>query len=192
MKHLPTLAVTLLATLALGCSDSEPTDPNDTQAINGVELTGEIVVIPGGISAFASGMVLSAKVEARNVTSQNVDITYPVSCPVRIRLYRPADDRLIYDQTQFDCDASLVTTLHLGAGQTHSFTTGNTTPTAIEADSVAAGYYRAVGVFRTTGNNPIEVELGQFRLAHCPNPATPQTCAFVGPGATKAKDVTEQ
>jgi hypothetical protein len=76
--------------------------------------------------------------------------------------------------------------LNIAAGATANLTSGTGFPNTIEADSVPAGFYRATAVLRITGQNPIELEAGQYRLPHCVDPTTPLTCRYDGPPATIA------
>jgi hypothetical protein len=183
MKSKLILAVTLLAATGGACDNDDPVDPGAQTSINGIELGASVTNIAGG-GELDPGMILALSVTLRNTTSAPIVVNYPAGCPVRVRLYLPGNDDLLYDQTVFPCDVTTTIPLTVGAGQTRTLSSGTAFPWAVQADSVPAGFYRATAVLRIAGQNPIELEAGQYRLPNCPDPSRPATCAFVGPGAT--------
>jgi hypothetical protein len=174
-----------MAVAGLACSSDETVAPDQQEAIEGLDLSAEVVRINTG-GAFANGMILSVQVNVTNTTSQTVSRTMPAACAVRVRLYLQDTD-LRYDQTTFPCNAETVVPLVLSPGETKSLTSGSYFPINILADSVPAAFYRATAVLRITGENPVEIEAGQYRLPNCPDLTRPETCVYTGPPAVTGR-----
>ena len=172
--------LTVLATACLACGGDEPVDPNGL-SIDGLALEASVTNIAGGGTTIPPGSILALQVSLRNTTNTAIQVHHPAGCAVRARLYLPGNNNLLYDQTLFPCEDEVTVALVIPAGETKTLTSGTTFPYAIQADSVPGGFYRAVAVLRITGEDPIELEAGQYRLPNCP---TPSTCVYVGPPAT--------
>lgn len=181
MKSHLCLAVTLGAAALIACSD-DPAGPDgdDGELFDGLELGATVVHIAGG-GSIPPGTILAVEVSLRNTTSATIEKSIPAGCAVRARLYL-GNDNPVYDQTVLPCNVSTTIPLIVAPGETKHLSSGTHFPFAIEADSVPAAIYRATAVLRITGENPIELDAGTYRLPHC---STPDTCAFVGPPADK-------
>ena len=104
----------------------------------------------------------------RNTTNETVEYNYPAGCPVRFRLYDLTTDALVYDQTANGCNVTTVAPLPLGPQQSRTLTSGTRFPWEVSGDSIPTSVtYRATAVLRITGENPIELEAGNYRIPTC-------------------------
>jgi hypothetical protein len=172
--------LTLLAAAGLSCSSDETTAP-DEQPIPGINISAAVMTIAGG-GAYAPGMLLSLGATITNTTNAAVTLSTPAGCAVRVRLYQLSGAKRVYDQTTFPCDAAVTVPLNLAAGESKTIPSQTTFPHNLESDSIPPATYRATAVVRITGQAPIELEAGSYRLPNCVSGIT-LSCAYVGPPA---------
>jgi hypothetical protein len=83
-------------------------------------------------------------------------------------LYDLTTDALVYDQTLHGCNVTTIVPFTLGPQQSRTFTSGTRFPWEVSGDSIPTNIsYRATGVLRITGENPIELEAGSYRIPTC-------------------------
>jgi hypothetical protein len=179
MKTTLSRVLALLAAAGLACSDDDATGPTENTTITGLALTASVVEVTAG-GGSGSAKLLSVQVSIRNTTDTTIARGFPAGCAVRIRLYRAGTDELVYDQTQWACEADTSVPFQLPGGQTKTLASPTFFPWNVSGDSLAAGSYRATGVLRLTGESPIELPAGTYRLPSCP---LPPECTLVGRGA---------
>lgn len=147
-----------LAALACGCVDDGITV---TDTVNGVKYSARFA--PAGI-----GMNLIATLE--NVSTATQERLYPATCPVRIRLYRPADGFKMYDETKLSC-ASDTVRLSLNPGDKYDLASGIRTANYLLGDTLPAQTFVVKGVVQTEGVHEIEVDAGYWTFDP-PEPAS--------------------
>jgi hypothetical protein len=155
-------ALAALVALAAGCANeggvAEPSG-------DGSELLGGIAVSasPADVSAW----FVTIQVTLTNTTASAVERSYPAGCPVLIRLYREPDQVLVYDEGRRPCAVTTPIAFRLDAQESFVLTSGARYNPSVAGDSLPAGRYRAAALLRITGLNPIEIDAGSYRLAHC-------------------------
>lgn len=157
-----------LAAVALACGSDGVTS---TDTINGVRYTARFV---GNVST-GTGTFVNVIATLRNVSSATQERDYPVSCPVRIRMYRPADGFKVYDETRNAC-VSDTATLSIAASESHELTSGIRTAEAILGDSLNYQTYAIRAVVQTEGANELEVVAGTWTFTPVA-PAPPASAA---------------
>src|SRR5262245_14350035 len=108
-----------------GCkADFSAPEPSET--FGNIHYAAEIKEIRNG-----TVVLYNAFVTLHNRTGGNQTRTYPVSCPVQIRLYRLGDDALVYDETKRECDMSRTADIQIGGSSDAMLYSGNRTATSI-------------------------------------------------------------
>jgi hypothetical protein len=155
-RHCQFLVFGFISPLAVACGGDQAAGPADG-AVDDLALAAAVVEI-------ADGRMVSVQAFLTNNTSGDIAVSYPAGCPVRIRLYRQGDDALVYDEAGFPCSFAVTATLTLSPGQTRTLTSGGRFPWTVSGDSIPVGPYRATGIVRIIGENPVELEAGTYHL----------------------------
>lgn len=153
-----------LAAAALACGSDGVTE---TDTVNGVKYTARFV---GNVSS-GTGTFTTVIATLQNVSSSSQDRDYPVSCPVRIRLYRPADGFKMYDETRSAC-VSDTATLSIPVSESRELQSGIRTAEFLLGDSLPYQTYAVRAVVQTEGANELEVVAGAWTFTQ-PAPAPP-------------------
>jgi hypothetical protein len=146
--------------LALGaCSSEEDAALTEPAATPGIVYSASAseTLIDGGYR-----LLVTLSIE--NTTVAPVTLTYPATCPIRIRLYRPSDNALVYDETRVPCASDESATLTLSPQTTRSLGSGFRRMGAIMGDSIVVASYRVVAVPRTEGARVLEISAGSVVL----------------------------
>jgi hypothetical protein len=131
---------------------------------DGVRYTATVSTIQSGMSLTQFAVLVTLE----NMTTTTVSRTFPAGCPVRIRLYRQADGRLVYDETQRTCDFTTTTTIQLQSRETHTLTSGPRLPGTVLGDSLSSATYSVHGVAATEGATMVELAAGTYLLTTGP------------------------
>jgi hypothetical protein len=78
---------------------------------------------------------------ARNRGESAITLTYPATCPVRVRLYRLADTTLAYDETRRQCDQATIATVRIDPGKQWDIGSGFRDHGAVAGDSLPGATY---------------------------------------------------
>lgn len=159
MNRVRRLVVVTLPLLT-GCGWSLPSDPKHQTAFDGVKytaVTNEITHPQGGLQ-----FIIVATLE--NTTNASVTRTYPAACAVSIRLYREADDALLYDETRRECNTTPTVTVTIAAHQTVELSSGVRFPSTLAGDSLPFTTYNVWAVPRSEGTRVFEIRAGTMRL----------------------------
>jgi hypothetical protein len=163
------MAATLFLACALACSEAggvtdATEEPGD--AIDGLGLSAAVVLVQGG--GGQSIMLVSLQVNVSNTTDEAITRHYPTGCPVRLRLYETGTNgRLAYDETTKPCNSSAQTPLSLQPGQTRVLTSTAQFPWEVAGDSLSPGPYHAKAILRIAGENPVELNAGNYTVPRC-------------------------
>ena len=159
MVYRRTLILALLAAAA-SCGDNGVTD---TDTVNGVKYSARFNA--GG----TLGPFVNVIATLQNVSSAPQDRVYLVSCPVRIRLYRPADGFKVYDETQLACQSNVEATLSIPIGESKELQSGIRQATTILGDSLPFQTYTVRAVLNTEGQgSEMEVVAGAWTFTQAP------------------------
>jgi len=91
--------------------------------------------------------------------------TYPVNCPVLIRLYRQSDQTIVYDETRSrDCSTTTATVTIPGTG-TAQLQSGVRFPSVILGDSLPKAVYNAKAALLTEGSQFLIIDAGLMDLS---------------------------
>ena len=160
-RHTLVLALLALLATAASCGDDGVTE---TDTVNGVRYSARF---NGGGSL---GPFINVVATLRNVSSAPQDRVYLVSCPVRIRLYRPADGFKVYDETQLACQSNVEATLSIGVGEAEELTSGIRQGSTVLGDSLPFQTYAVRAVLNTEGaGTEMEVVAGAWTFTQ-PSP----------------------
>ena len=172
------LAVAILSVTSCGGDGGAITGP-DGQAIEGVDLSASVNRIVS--NAGANIYLVAGQVTLTNTTASAITLHYPAACPVRMRLSEASGNgAIVYDESSLPCNfaAAVDVTLQPGASTTLASTprfpwdvAGGTTCISDEGvvgpACVPPGVYIASVILRITGENPIELDAGDYRLPRC-------------------------
>ncbi|HKS06420.1 MAG TPA: hypothetical protein VJR92_08920 [Gemmatimonadaceae bacterium] len=166
MAHRRTLLLAFLASAAASCGGDGGVTSTDT--VNGVKYSARFN------AAVSTGAFVNVIATLQNVSSAPQDRTYLVSCPVRIRLYRPADGFRVYDETKLACGSTTEGTLNIGVGESKELTSGVRQATTILGDSLSYQTYAVRAVLNTEGpGKQMEVVAGAWLFTAPPGPGAP-------------------
>lgn len=140
--------------LLSGCK-ADFSDPEPPETFGNIKYSAEIKVIHNGAVTF-----YNAFVTLHNQTGGAQTRTYPVSCPVQIRLYRLGDNVVVYDETRRVCDKSHTAELTINGTSDAMLYSGNRTAGSILGDSLPAATYGARVVVNTEGNKEALIYAG--------------------------------
>jgi hypothetical protein len=146
------------ATAATGCSTDVAAPQNE---FSGIKYTAEVADVPGPISGTHQFSVI---VTLQNNGGDAKTRTYPASCPVRIRLYRVSDGRLLYDETKWTCAADPLVTLTIDGFSSKTLQSGTRFPTNVMGDSLPHTTYTVYAVVLTEGSTLVEIRAGTISL----------------------------
>jgi hypothetical protein len=163
MAHRSTVWLALAA-VGLACGGGDGITETDT--INGVKYTARTNSL-----ILADGERISIIATLENVSSVNQDREYPATCPVRIRLYRPADGFKMYDETLTTCVSDTVT-LSIPVAESRDLQSGLRKVTDVLGDSLPYNTYAVRAVVQTEGPGVLEVVAGPWTPVQ-PAPARP-------------------
>ncbi len=144
------LILALSALAAASCSSDVAAPQNE---YNGIRYTA--AVAPNGIG-------FTVIVTLENTSGVQQLRTYPAACPVRIRLYRTADNFRLYDETTWPCDATNTATITIDAFSSKTLQSGARSATTVTGDSLPHTAYTVYAVVRTEGATLVEVRAGLF------------------------------
>ena len=149
------MPLVICAMAAAACSGSS-TGPSDVYG--GIQYTATVSDIAGtqGTHQFAVLVTL------HNTTTTTQTRTYPSGCPIRIRLYRQADNRLVYDETKITCTTTIPTTISLNPDESKTLTSGIRFPSAVIGDSLPATTYNVKAIIQTEGTKVVELTAGTY------------------------------
>lgn len=143
-------AIGLVAVLATVSCAVDPVGPQTEY--DGVKYSATPTNVP------IIGFVVLVKME--NMTTAVLTRSFPAGCGVRIRLYRPIDGRLVYDETRWPCDYTTPVTITLQPRASSQLTSGGRNSPL--GDSLPAASYIVHAVVRTEGTKHVEVDAGTF------------------------------
>jgi hypothetical protein len=166
MAHRRTVLLALLVSAAVSCGDDGVTA---TDTVNGIKYSAKF---NGNIST-GTGTFVNVVATLQNVSTSPQERTYLVSCPVRIRLYRPADGFKMYDETKLACGGTTEGTLAIGIGESKELQSGIRQATTMLGDSLPYQTYAVRAVLYTEGQDKeMEVVAGAW-LFTAPAPGAP-------------------
>ena len=170
MKQSPMIALAAAALIGGACG-GDATEPA-TVVADDITYSAAVQQIVAPWGQFA------VTVKLKNTKNAAVTRSYSTGCPVRIRLYRPLDNRLVYDETKRECGSTSATPLELASGAEVTFTTGTRDPKLIAGDSLEFTYYNVMAVVQPIGGAEAEVSAGGYKLLYCVQPAlnAPPVC----------------
>lgn len=157
MRRTLKLILALSATAAAGCSVAA-TGP-ETE-FNGIKYTAEVADIVGALGTHQYSVIVTLT----NTSGVQQTRTYPASCPVRIRLYRVADNSLLYDETRRVCDETPAATISVDAFSSKTLQSGVRFSTTFVGDSLPHTTYTVRAVVKTEGTRFVEVLAGTIAL----------------------------
>lgn len=161
MRVSRTLVVALVLVSTAGCG----TDPSGPKTeYDGVKYTASVNTIQSGMSLTQFAVL----VKLENMTTATVTRTYPAGCPVRVRLYRESDGRLVYDETSRPCSFTEPATITLPSRTTHTLTSGPRLPGTVLGDSLPVATYTVRAVVTTEGTTHVEVLAGSYAIGTGP------------------------
>jgi hypothetical protein len=148
-----------LALAAASCSSDEVTTSAEPKATTGIEYT-------AGTSElrFEGNVNLMVTLTIANRSAEPITLTYPAGCPVRIRLYRVADDSLRYDETRLTCTVTNPAQLTLQPQSSRSFGSGFRSMPRMAGDSLQFTLYRVAAVPTTEQESILEIPAGLIDL----------------------------
>ncbi len=169
---------TALSALLVASSACDPTgsvtdpDGNGDNVVRGLSLTAAVHLITHEVT---SAVQMTVRTAIRNTTGASITVSYPLGCPVRIRLYKPPATTPAYDESRLACPFDQLGTMTIPANSTAELTSGVRFPETIRGDSLAPGPYRAAAVVQFVGDAPVEVDAGQYVLpgGSSPPPSQP-------------------
>lgn len=148
-----------LAIVSCGGSD-DPAGPAG-ETTNGIVYSARANAITASTYLPGFNIILTLS----NPTGNAVTVTYPAGCPVRVRLYRLLDDRLMYDETKVTCQVTSPATMTLQAGQTRTVGSGSRENCAVAGDSIVMNaVYRFTAVPQMEGATTLELPAGELNL----------------------------
>jgi hypothetical protein len=146
----------ILALTAMAGSGSCSTDPGAPQTeFNGLKYTAEIA--PNGF-----GFTVIVTLQNPGGTAQTR--TYPAACPVRIRLYRTANNLRLYDETTWPCSATPLATITIDGFSSKTLQSGARSATTVAGDSLPHTTYTVFAVVLTEGATLVEIRAGTYTL----------------------------
>ena len=157
MLRLSKWTVPLGALLIAACGSDSGTGPQTE--FDGVKYTAAVVLVPTG-----GQTLLSVVVTLTNTGGETRSRTYPASCPVRIRLYRSADNALLYDETRRACSAEPTATVSLASLESKTLQSGVRFPGTIAGDSLPFTTYVVRAVVLTEGTKEVLINAGTYAL----------------------------
>ena len=113
---------------------------------------------------FEGGSNLLVTLSIENTSIAPITVTYPATCPIRIRLYQPSDNALVYDETRVACESGGQATLTISPQATRTIGSGFRGMMAIVGDSLRFATYRVFAVPQTEGARVLEIPAGSITL----------------------------
>jgi hypothetical protein len=161
MNYRSTLArIALLSTaLAISACSSDEDDPMEPETTPAVVYSASV-----SETRFSAGYSLLVTLSIENISLFPVTLTYPASCPIRIRLYEPADNAPVYDETRVICPFDGQATLTISPGATRTIGSGFRAMVGIVGDSLRFATYRVFAVPQMEGSGVVEVPAGSVTL----------------------------
>jgi hypothetical protein len=159
MNPHPARVAPLLAALAMACSSVEDvvvTEPTLTPGLVYSASTTELRI--------DAGYSLLVTLSIENTSTAPITLTYPASCPIRIRLYQPSDNALVYDETRVACASDGEATLTISPQDSRSIGSGFRGMPRIVGDSLPFAIYRVFAVPQMEGAAVFEVPAGSITL----------------------------
>lgn len=157
-RHVRVLLPAIVA--ITGCADDEVVAVDDASPLTpGISYSAEVSEVQ-----FDGSTKMLVTLSILNNSIAPIALTYPAGCPVRIRLYRPADNVRVYDETRVTCQLTTPATITVSPQASRSLGSGFRSMAAIVGDSLQFAAYRVVAVPRTEGDNIIEVPAGTVVL----------------------------
>ena len=162
MRMNPAVCAIVGALVVVSCGGSDSTTEPPGETTNGVVYSARAFAMTASTYTPGFNVVLTLE----NPTANSVTLTYPAGCPVRVRLYRLLDDRLMYDETRLTCQITSPADLILQAGATRTIGSGSRENCAVAGDSLLMNTsYRFVAVPQMAGATSLEVPAGELNLA---------------------------
>lgn len=150
----------LAAALAIGaCSSTEEAAITAPTSTDGVVYSAS-----ASETRFEAGYNLLVTLSIANTTAAPVALTYPASCPIRIRLYQPSDNALVYDETRVPCPSDTQATLTIPAFSERTIGSGFRGMVRIVGDSLRFATYLVFAVPQTEGAFVFEIPAGSITL----------------------------
>ena len=155
------LVVLFWLTAIAGCG-TNPVGPKTEY--DGVKYTAVVNTIQSNNSLTQFTVLVTLE----NMTTATVTRTYPAGCPVRIRLYRVTDAKLVYDETARACGFTNPATLTLTSRATIKLTSGPRLPGTVLGDSLPVATYTVHAVVSTEGTTFVEIAAGSYLIGTGP------------------------
>jgi hypothetical protein len=148
--------------MAAGCGWGLPSEPKEQTTWGGVKYTAETRILTQSNSPQVQFTVV---LTLQNTNRTSVTRTYLAACPVRIRLYRQANNQLVYDETRRACGSTTQVEITLNADERRDLSSGVRLPASVAGDSLAFATYIVKAVPTTEGDNVFEVNAGTVFLS---------------------------
>jgi len=172
MRSLPRFGFLAVALVVAGCGSDGPSGPSGAGVtINGVFYSATVTEV-----VHSTSRQFSVTVRLENRGNDEARRNFPVSCPVRVRLYRQLDGKLVYDETKLACASSDLATLAIPAGQQYTLSSGIRFPATIAGDSLSTTSYIVKAVAQTEGTRLVELTAGTYTLPKCEQSGTQTVC----------------
>lgn len=159
------LAAVCASAAACGWSEVTPPEQAPDETENTAAANVQYSATVKNIEILRGTPPFIAILRIQNAGRQMVTLTYPASCPVRIRLYREADSVRVYDETVRPCGSETTATLRLAPGQQWDIGSGVRYPATVAGDSLEPGSYIVRVVPQTAHDGTVEIVAGTFVLA---------------------------
>jgi hypothetical protein len=109
-----------MAALAGACASEDDAALVEPTAIPGVAYSAS-----ASETRFEAGYNLLVTLSIENTSTVPVTLTYRASCPIRIRLYQPSDNALVYDETRVPCTSDSPATMTISPQATRTIARGS-------------------------------------------------------------------
>jgi hypothetical protein len=158
MDRSRTLLLAIAALSVASCGQDLGTEaPTE---FDGIKYTAETVLVPTG-----GQTLVSVVVTLQNTGTASQTRTYPASCPVRILLFRQADDVLMYDERRRECGSTPVATITIDGLSSKQLQSGVRFPSSIAGDSLPFTTYNVRAAVMTEGTKTVLINAGTYILA---------------------------
>ena len=155
-------AAMLAVAAGLGCSTDVAAPPSN---FGGIQYTASVAGVSAGTGHVP---LLNAIVTLQNTAGVVQTRTYPLSCPVRIQLYRLSDNALMYDESKLPCDMTTTGTLTIPGLASTTLSSGVRFPGNIAGDTLPLVTYTVRVLVLTEGTKQVLINAGSFNLVSGP------------------------
>jgi hypothetical protein len=155
------LSALLVPLFAAACSgDDDPTGPGST--IDGIQYAAQVELVENVVFPNKPPAFFNVTATLRNTRAVALSRSYPLACPVLIRLQRRADGAVLYDETQRACSATPAAVLDIPTNGTGTLQSGLRMIASFRGDSVPDGEYDVFAAVMTEGAQPVILPAGRI------------------------------